>query len=139
LNTNEKLLRFSGSFGEIMFAIINISGKQFRVVEGDELKVPLLDSKEGETLKFDQVLLTNDGKKVALGSPILSGASVSATIIDHGRDRKIRIFKKKRRKGYRRNNGHRQSYSLIRIGSITSGKEKSNEKPSNEKVSKEEN
>ena len=122
-----------------MFAIINISGKQFRVVEGDELKVPLLDSKEGETLKFDQVLLTNDGKKVALGSPILSGASVSAIIIDHGRDRKIRIFKKKRRKGYRRNNGHRQSYSLIRIGSITSGKEKSNEKPSNEKVSKEEN
>jgi large subunit ribosomal protein L21 len=139
LNTNEKLLRFIGSFGEIMFAIINISGKQFRVVEGDELKVPLLDSKEGETLKFDQVLLTNDGKKVALGSPILSGASVSATIIDHGRDRKIRIFKKKRRKGYRRNNGHRQSYSLIRIGSITSGKEKSNEKPSTEKVSKEEN
>jgi large subunit ribosomal protein L21 len=139
LNTNEKLLRFSGSFGEIMFAIINISGKQFRVVEGDEIKVPLLTSKEGESLKFDQVLLTNDGKKVALGSPILSGASVSATIIDHGRDRKIRIFKKKRRKGYRRNNGHRQSYSLIRIGSITSGKEKSNEKPSNEKVSKEEN
>ena len=122
-----------------MFAIINISGKQFRVVEGDEIKVPLLASKEGESLKFDQVLLTNDGKKVALGSPILSGASVSATIIDHGRDRKIRIFKKKRRKGYRRNNGHRQSYSLIRIGSITSGKEKSNEKPSNEKVSKEEN
>ena len=78
-----------------MFAIINIAGKQFRVEEGDELKVPHLDSVEGETLKFDQVLLTNDGKNVAMGSPVLDNASVSATIINHGRDRKIRIFKKK--------------------------------------------
>ena len=122
-----------------MFAIINIAGKQFRVEEGDELKVPHLDTAEGETLKFDQVLLTNDGKNVAMGTPILDGASVSATIIGHGRDRKIRIFKKKRRKGYRRNNGHRQNYSLIKIGAITLEKLKSADKPtSKEKVSKEE-
>ena len=122
-----------------MFAIINIAGKQFRVEEGDELKVPHLDSVEGETLKFDQVLLTNDGKNVAMGSPVLDSASVSATIINHGRDRKIRIFKKKRRKGYRRNNGHRQNYSLIKIDAITSGKSKSPGKSSaKEKVSKKE-
>ena len=121
-----------------MFAILNIAGKQFRVEEGDELKVPLLTSPEGETLKFDQVLLTNDGKKVAMGTPTIAGASVSATIIDHGRDRKIRIFKKKRRKGYRRNNGHRQGFSLIKIVAIASGKVKSTEKPVDEKASKEE-
>ena len=122
-----------------MFAIINIAGKQFRVEEGDELKVPHLETAEGEILKFDQVLLTNDGKNVAMGTPILDGASVSATIIGHGRDRKIRIFKKKRRKGYKRNNGHRQNYSLIKIGSITSGKLKSADKSTaKEKVSKKE-
>ena len=122
-----------------MFAIINIAGKQFRVEEGDELKVPHLDTAEGETLKFDQVLLTNDGKNVVMGTPILDGASVSATIIGHGRDRKIRIFKKKRRKGYRRNNGHRQNYSLVKIGSIASGKLKSADKSTaKEKVSKKE-
>tara|TARA_X000000368_G_C23040234_1_gene716523 strand:+ start:1409 stop:1816 length:408 start_codon:yes stop_codon:yes gene_type:complete len=134
LNTNELLLRFIGFFGEIMFAIINIAGKQFRVEKDDELKVPHLDTAEGKTLKFDEVLLTNDGKKVNLGSPLLDGASVSATVINHGRGRKIRIFKKKRRKGYRRNNGHRQNYSLIKIGTITSGKVKSADK----EVSKEE-
>ncbi|MFL3051644.1 MAG: 50S ribosomal protein L21 [Candidatus Neomarinimicrobiota bacterium] len=134
MNTNELLLRFIGFFGEIMFAIINIAGKQFRVEKDDELKVPHLDTAEGKTLKFDKVLLTNDGKKVNLGSPLLDGASVSATVINHGRGRKIRIFKKKRRKGYRRNNGHRQNYSLIKIGTITSGKVKSADK----EVSKEE-
>ena len=122
-----------------MFAIINIAGKQFRVEEGDELKVPHLDTAEGETLKFDQVMLANDGKNVAMGTPMLDGASVSATIIGHGRDRKIRIFKKKRRKGYKRNNGHRQNYSLIKIGAIASGKLKSADKSTaKEKVSKKE-
>ena len=121
-----------------MFAIINIAGKQFRVEEGDELKVPHLDTAEGETLKFDQVLLTNDGKNVAMGSPVLDSASVSATIINHGRDRKIRIFKKKRRKGYRRNNGHRQNYSLIKIDSISTTTKKKSTKKTKEKTSKKE-
>ena len=118
-----------------MFAILNIAGKQFRVEEGDELKVPHLETAEGKALKFDHVLLINDGKKVAMGTPLLDGASVSATVINHGRGRKIIIFKKKRRKGYRRNNGHRQNFSLIKIGAITSGKVK----PAEKKVSKEEN
>ena len=122
-----------------MFAIINIAGKQFRVEEGDQIKVPHLSTDAGKSLAFDKVLLVNDGKKVQLGSPLLSNASISATVVEHGRGRKIRIFKKKRRKGYRRNNGHRQNYSLIKIDSIASGKLKSADKSTaKEKVSKKE-
>ncbi len=134
------MLRFLGFFGEKMFAIINIAGKQFRVEEGDQLKVPHLSVEAGKSLTFDQVLLINDGKKVTLGSPLLSNASISATIVEHGRDRKIRIFKKKRRKGYRRNNGHRQNYSLIKIGSISSAatKKKASKTAAAKKSSKKE-
>ena len=123
-----------------MFAIINIAGKQFRVEEGDQLKVPHLSVEAGKSLTLDQVLLINDGKKVTLGSPLLSNASISATIVEHGRDRKIRIFKKKRRKGYRRNNGHRQNYSLIKIGSISSNatKKKTSKTTNTKKSSKKE-
>ena len=111
-----------------MFAIINIAGKQFKVEEGDQLKVPHLSTEVGKSLVFDKVLLTNDNSNVELGSPILKNVSVSATVVDHGRDRKIRIFKKKRRKGYKRKNGHRQGFSLIKIDSISTSKAK---KPSN--------
>ena len=121
-----------------MFAIINIAGKQFRVEEGDQLKVPHLSVEAGKSLTLDQVLLINDGKKVTLGSPLLSNASISATIVEHGRDRKIRIFKKKRRKGYRRNNGHRQNYSLIKIDSISTTSKKKSTKKTKEKTSKKE-
>ena len=107
-----------------MFAIINIAGKQFKVEEGDQLKVPHLPAEVGKSLVFDKVLLTNDNSNVELGSPILKNVSVSATVVDHGRDRKIRIFKKKRRKGYKRKNGHRQGFSLIKIDSISTSKAK---------------
>ena len=121
-----------------MFAIINIAGKQFRVEEGDKIKVPHLSTDVGKSLAFDKVLLLNDGKKVQLGSPLLSNASISATVIEHGRGRKIRIFKKKRRKGYRRNNGHRQNYSLIKIDSISTTSKKKSTKKTKEKTSKKE-
>ena len=119
-----------------MFAIINIAGKQFRVEEGDQIKVPHLSTDVGKSLAFDKVLLLNDGKKVQLGSPLLSNASISATVVEHGRGRKIRIFKKKRRKGYRRNNGHRQNYSLIKIDSISTTSKKKSTKKTKEKTSK---
>ena len=119
-----------------MFAIINIAGKQFRVEEGDQIKVPHLSTDAGKSLAFDKVLLVNDGKKVQLGSPLLSNASISATVVEHGRGRKIRIFKKKRRKGYRRNNGHRQNYSLIKIDSISTTSKKKSTKKTKEKTSK---
>tara|TARA_Y100001954_G_C15260281_1_gene337069 strand:- start:17 stop:388 length:372 start_codon:yes stop_codon:yes gene_type:complete len=117
-----------------MFAIINIAGKQFRVQEGDQIKVPQLSTEAGKSLVFDKVLLTNQGGKVELGSPLVSNASVSATVVDHGRDRKIRIFKKKRRKGYKRKNGHRQGFSLVKIDSISTGGAK---KTSNKTIEKE--
>ncbi|MBD30590.1 MAG: 50S ribosomal protein L21 [Candidatus Marinimicrobia bacterium] len=121
-----------------MFAIINIAGKQFRVEEGDQIKVPHLSTDVGKSLAFDKVLLINDGKKVQLGSPLLSNASISATVVEHGRGKKIRIFKKKRRKGYRRNNGHRQNYSLIKIDSISTTSKKKSTKKTKEKTSKKE-
>jgi len=121
-----------------MFAIINIAGKQFRVEEGDQIKVPHISTDAGKSLAFDEVLLINDGKKVQLGSPLLSNASISATVVEHGRSKKIRIFKKKRRKGYRRNNGHRQNYSLIKIDSISTTSKKKSTKKIKEKISKKE-
>ena len=122
-----------------MFAIINIAGKQFRVQEGDQIKVPQLSTEAGKSLVFDKVLLTNEGGKVELGSPLISNASVSATVVDNGRDRKIRIFKKKRRKGYKRKNGHRQGFSLVKIDSIsTSGAKKTSNKTTEKESDKKE-
>ena len=122
-----------------MFAIINIAGKQFRVEEGDQIKVPHLSTDAGKSLAFDKVLLVNDGKKVQLGSPLLSNASISATVVEHGRGRKIRIFKKKRRKGYKRKNGHRQGFSLVKIDSIsTSGAKKTSNKTTEKESDKKE-
>ena len=112
-----------------MFAIVNISGKQYRVEKGDEIKVALLDTESGKKVKFDNVLLTDDGKKVTIGNPVVSGATVSGTVINHGRDRKIIVFKKKRRKGYRRKNGHRQDFSLIHIDSISASASKKKAAP----------
>ena len=101
-----------------MFAIVNIAGKQYRVAEGDQIKVASLSTKAGEKIKFDQVLLMNDGKNVRIGEPIVKDVSISGTVLDNGRERKVIVFKKKRRKGYRRKNGHRQSFSLIQIDKI---------------------
>ena len=112
-----------------MFAIVNISGKQYRVEKGDQIKVALLETESGKKVKFENVLLTDDGKKVTIGNPVVSGATVSGTVINHGRDRKIIVFKKKRRKGYRRKNGHRQDFSLIQIDSITASASKKKAAP----------
>ena len=112
-----------------MFAIVNISGKQYRVEKGDEIKVALLETESGKKVKFENVLLTDDGKKVTIGNPVVSGTTVSGTVINHGRDRKVIVFKKKRRKGYRRKNGHRQDFSLIQIDSISTSASKKKAAP----------
>jgi len=112
-----------------MFAIVNISGKQYRVTKGEQVKVPSLNTEAGKKVSFDQVLLTDDGKKVKVGTPTIKGVSVSGTVINHGRDRKVVIFKKKRRKGYRRKNGHRQSYSLVQIDAISASAPKKKATP----------
>ena len=101
-----------------MYAIVEIAGKQYKVSEGVKLKVASLDKKTGGNVSFDKVLLTDNGKSVDVGTPTLKEVNINATILEHGRERKILIYKKKRRKGYQRKNGHRQGYTLIEITKI---------------------
>ena len=108
-----------------MYAIINISGKQYKATSGARLRVPKQDGETGTRLTFDKVLLINDGKNTKIGEPVLKGVSVTGTIIEHGRDKKILVYKKKRRKGYQRKNGHRQWFTEIEFDSIKAGKSKS--------------
>ena len=108
-----------------MYAIINISGKQYKATSGARLRVPKQDGETGTSLTFDKVLLINDGKNTEIGEPVLKGASVTGTIIEHGRNKKILVYKKKRRKGYQRKNGHRQWFTEIEFGTIKAGKSKS--------------
>ena len=101
-----------------MYAIVTISGKQFKAEKGGKLCVPKQSLDEGKKLILDDVLMVHDGKTAKFGNPKLSGAKVTATVIDHGRERKILVYKKKRRKGYQRKNGHRQWYTNIEIQNI---------------------
>ena len=101
-----------------MYAIINISGKQYKASEGAKVRVAKQTGDTGMTLTFDEVLMFNDGKNTEFGNPTVKGAKVSAVILDHGRDRKILVYKKKRRKGYQRKNGHRQWYTDIEIKKV---------------------
>ena len=102
-----------------MYAIVNISGKQFKASEGMKVRVPKQVGEQGSSLTFSEVLLVNDGTNTQLGNPVLSGATVTATILDHGREKKILVYKKKRLKGYQRKNGHPQWYTEIEFQKIT--------------------
>ena len=108
-----------------MYAIINISGKQYKAISGSRIRVPKQNGEAGSSLTFDKVLLINDGKNTEIGNPILKGVTVSGTIVEHGRDKKILVYKKKRRKGYQRKNGHRQWYTEIEFNTIKAAKSQS--------------
>lgn len=101
-----------------MHAVIRTGGKQYRVAEGDILRVEKLDVEAGSEIDLDDVLLISDGDKVRVGTPLLEGKAVSAQVQNHARADKIEVIKFKRRKKYRRNHGHRQHYTQIRITSI---------------------
>lgn len=101
-----------------MYAVIKTGGKQFKVTEGDTLKVEKLSTEVGKALNLNSVLTLVDGDKVTIGTPIVKGASVDATVISHGRGDKVKIFKMNRRKGYRKSQGHRQSFTEIKIDKI---------------------
>ena len=116
-----------------MYAIVNISGKQYKAEKGAKLCVPKQSLDEGKKLVLEDVLMVHDGKTTKFGNPKVSGAKVTATVIDHGRERKILVYKKKRRKGYQRKNGHRQWYTNIEIQNIQMSKPKSAPKPKKEK------
>ena len=101
-----------------MYAIVNIKGNQTKVEEGQELFVNSLNAEEGSSVTFDEVLLIDNEGDVKVGQPTLSGASVEATVLGDVKGDKVIVFKKKRRKGYRVKNGHRQPYTKIKVNSI---------------------
>jgi large subunit ribosomal protein L21 len=102
-----------------MYAIVNIAGQQFKVSQDAPVFVHRLDANEGDSVSFDQVLLVDDNGSVKVGAPTVSGAKVTAKVLAHLKGDKVLIFKKKRRKGYQKLNGHRQSFTKIQIESIT--------------------
>jgi large subunit ribosomal protein L21 len=104
-----------------MYAIIRTGGKQFRAEPGKTLRIPSIANEPGETLRFDEVLLGADGDSVKIGVPAVSGASVTAEVVRHGKGEKIIIFKHKRRKNYRRKQGHRQKFTEVRVNEINLG------------------
>ena len=105
-----------------MYAVVEIQGSQFKVEKDQKLFVNRIDAKEGSKVSFDNVLLVDDGKKVQVGKPNISGTSVEAKVVAHKKDDKVIVFKKKRRKGYKVKNGHRQAITEIIIQGISEKK-----------------
>ncbi|MCG6910224.1 MAG: 50S ribosomal protein L21 [Deltaproteobacteria bacterium] len=101
-----------------MYAVVATGGKQYRVQEGDTLKIEKIAGEVGSSVAFDQVLMVSDGDDVKVGQPVLENAVVNGTIVEQGKGRKILVFKYKRRKRYRRKQGHRQLFTAVKIGSI---------------------
>jgi large subunit ribosomal protein L21 len=102
-----------------MYAVFQTGGKQFRAEAGTRLRVPSLDAEPGDSVTFDRILLAGDGEaSVQVGTPVVEGASVKAEVIRHGRGDKVIVFKRKRRKGYRKKQGHRQNFTEIRIDKV---------------------
>ena len=104
-----------------MHAVIKTGGKQYRVSAGDKLNIETLDAEAGGEVEFDQVLLISDGDSIEIGKPVVEGAKVKATVLEHGRGEKICIIKFKRRKHYRRQMGHRQNYTRVEITGVEKG------------------
>ena len=104
-----------------MFAIIRTGGKQYRVVPDDVIAVEKLVGEPGSTIELAEVLMVGEGDEVSTGTPLVAGATVSATLVEHTRADKIIVFKKKRRQNYRRKNGHRQHQTVLRITEIHAG------------------
>jgi len=101
-----------------MYAVIRTGGKQYRVAPGDTIKVEKLEGNAGDPITLDEVLLVAGGGEMVLGKPLVEGVKVQAEIVDQGRHRKVLVYKYKRRKRYRRKNGHRQMFTSLRINGI---------------------
>ena len=102
-----------------MYAVISTGGKQYRVTEGASLKIEKLDAEAGATIEFDQVMLVGEGSSVKLGRPLVEGGKVTATVEAQGRRKKVEVVKFKRRQGYKRQKGHRQAYTQVKITGIS--------------------
>jgi large subunit ribosomal protein L21 len=101
-----------------MYAVVDIKGFQYKIEKGETLRVPRIDQEVGSKLQFSDVLLVNDGEKISIGAPFVDGVSVEATVTGQGKDKKIIIFKKKRRKDYSVKRGHRQDFTEIVVDNI---------------------
>jgi large subunit ribosomal protein L21 len=101
--------------GSTMYAVIQAGGKQYRVAAGQKIKIETVAADVGSEIVIDKVLMVGEGESVALGTPLVNGASVTAKVLGHGRADKVRIFKMRRRKHYRKSQGHRQNYTEIEI------------------------
>ncbi len=102
-----------------MYAVIKTGGKQYKVSEGQTLKVEKLNAEEGASIDLDEVLMVADGENIKVGTPLVDGGKVTATVASHGRGKKVKIVKFRRRKHHRKQMGHRQSYTEIKIEKIT--------------------
>ena len=101
-----------------MYAVIKTGGKQYRVTVGEKIKVEQIPAEVGAEISLDQVLMAGEGDSVKIGTPVLEGARVKATVVAHGRHPKVRIFKMRRRKHYQKHGGHRQAYTELQISSV---------------------
>jgi large subunit ribosomal protein L21 len=104
-----------------MYAVIKTGGKQYRVSAGEKVKIETIEAEVGSEVVLDQVLMVGEGDKVSVGKPLIAGAAVKATVVSHGRGEKVRIFKHRRRKHYKKQAGHRQNYTEIQISGISAG------------------
>ncbi len=110
---------YDSAGGWELYAVVRLAGKQITVKPDDDVRVPCLDVEVGSVIRCDDVLLYADGEDVRIGRPCLEDIKVTAEVLRHGRDKKITVFKMKRRKNYRRKNGHRQGYTLLKIKEIS--------------------
>ena len=104
---------------ETMYAVVKTGGKQYRVSAGEKLKIEQIPAEVGSEIVLDQVLLVADGEALTMGTPLVAGAQIKARVVSHGRGEKVRIFKMRRRKHYRKSQGHRQNYTEIEILGIS--------------------
>lgn len=102
-----------------MYAVIKTGGKQYRVAAGEKLKIEQIPAEVGAEITIDQILMVGEGESVKIGAPLVTGASVKATVLSQGRHDKVTIFKMRRRKHYQKHQGHRQNYTEIRIDGIS--------------------
>ena len=116
-----------------MYAVIESCGKQYKVAEGDVVFFEKLNSEAGDTVKFDNVVLVSDDKKVEVGAPYVKGVSVEGTVVANGKAKKVLVYKYKAKKNYRRTQGHRQPYTKIQIEKITTTADKAKKEDKAEK------
>jgi len=102
-----------------MYAVVRTGGMQFKVIPDETVRVPRLEAEKGQQVTIDEVLLLQDGDRTMVGSPTVSGAQVTAEVLAHGKEKKVTVFKMKRRKDYRRTRGHRQGYTELLIKNIS--------------------